>query len=255
MKKTKLYLSVFLIIATWLHLFLLSPAFAAVQTVEVDGYYTMGDGLEENPNTAKARAKLDAQVRAAEMAGVYVEKNVAVKNHQLIGSEIKSLTAAVLQIKEVKYTPEVVGDVIKYSCHLVAVVDDSRVQEALSNREQLEEVLMRERAKDEKIAELTRQMEEYKQKYQSAQTEAQRQEIRREAKKNEAELEAMELVNQCGTFVENHNYAKLIEYANKALALDPDSYLAQYYLGYANAEQGLLTKDIAQFRKGQNLIL
>ena len=49
------------------------PVFAEVQTVEADGYYIMGDGLDENQAVAKERARADAKRVASEQAGFFIE--------------------------------------------------------------------------------------------------------------------------------------------------------------------------------------
>ena len=136
------------------------PAFAATQTVEADGYYTVGDGAEENFSVARERAKQDALGRAAEMAAVYVEKFTAVKNHRLTASEIKTLAAKVLNVLDAVFENTTEGNVFKIRCHVVArVEDEGAFASLLSDREKLEESWQREREKDEQIAKLTRQME------------------------------------------------------------------------------------------------
>ena len=53
----------------------MSPyACAEIITVEGEGSYTMGGGLEESPTAARAEAFNRAKGNAAEKAGIYVEK-------------------------------------------------------------------------------------------------------------------------------------------------------------------------------------
>ena len=46
---------------------------AESKTVEADGEYTAGEGLEENFSVAKERARLNAMRNASEKVGVFVE--------------------------------------------------------------------------------------------------------------------------------------------------------------------------------------
>ena len=48
-----------------------TPVFAETKTVEANGEYIMGDGLEENPVTAKKRARQEAMRIASESVCVF----------------------------------------------------------------------------------------------------------------------------------------------------------------------------------------
>ncbi len=74
------------------------PASAEIQTIEADGEYTMGDGLEENQNTAKERARKDAMRVAGEQVCVFVESLSEVKNGKLTRDDIRKVSANVLEV-------------------------------------------------------------------------------------------------------------------------------------------------------------
>ena len=114
----------------------MSTVFASVQTIEADGYYIIGDGPDENHSVAKNRAKMDAKRSAAEKAGIFVESLTEVKNGQLTKDEINTISAQVLQIDSEKITPEVIGETIRYCCHIVAKVDSSNVNNKLQQDKQ-----------------------------------------------------------------------------------------------------------------------
>lgn len=119
-----------------------SKASAEVQTVEADGYYIIGDGPDENHSVAKERARLDAKRIAAEKTGVFVESLSVVKNGQLTKDEILTITTQILRIESEKITPEVIGETIRYRCHIVAKVDSSNItEELLNNRKKLYEAV------------------------------------------------------------------------------------------------------------------
>ena len=200
-----------------------SAAFAEVQTYEADGYYTMGDGLEENVKIAKERALEDAKDRARQQAGTFVRKIVSTKNHQIVESKITTLTSTVIQVNRIDYTPEPVGDVIRYRCHIVAVVDDGQVLAMMLEKKELEEALEREQEKDERIAELNRQMEDLKRQYQTASTVGKKDEIRQQVKANENSFTAAQWVEKAIRACNAKDYTKAIAYCNTAIELDPKS--------------------------------
>lgn len=104
---------------------------AEIRTVEADGFYQMGDGMAENQAIAKERARVEAVRNAGEQAAAYVESFTAVSNGIETKDDVRLMTAAVLEVKDVKYSPLVVGDSIKFQCHVVAVVDTDKVKEKI----------------------------------------------------------------------------------------------------------------------------
>ncbi len=235
-----------------LALFLLLPlaAFAEVQTVEADGYYTVGDGAEENFSVARERAKADAMKRAAEQAAVYVEAFTEVKNHKLTASEVRTLAAKVLSVETAAFENTAEGNVFKIRCHVVArVKEDEALVSILSNRQELEESLQREREKDAKIAELNREMEELKRQYQDTKTDGEQERIRREAKRNDAIFTATQLIAQGLRENDKKEFDKAIEYYNKAIALVPNYALAYNNLGIAYRKKGEYNRAIECYNK------
>ena len=65
--KTNNPIAKFFLLCLMALLILPSAAFAAQQTVEADGHYTIGDGMEEDFSLARERAKQDALGYAAEL--------------------------------------------------------------------------------------------------------------------------------------------------------------------------------------------
>ena len=107
-------------------------ALAEVRVIEADGYYIMGDGPEENAAVAKERARADARRAASEQAGLYVAGMTEVKKGKLTRDEIRTISAAVMEVKEDNVTPEVLGGtVIQYHCHMKAVVDTGSITDQL----------------------------------------------------------------------------------------------------------------------------
>ena len=211
--------TMFLFIMVWCLMPL--AAFAAEQIVEADGYYTVGDGLEENHSTAKLRAKEAAKGRAAEQAAVLVEKSVSVKNHQLTASEIRTLAAKVMKIKEEAITPEVDGNTIRYHCHIVAVVDDGNVMnDILADKQKLAEAVLETeelRARNEALA---REMEELKQKMKSA-NDAEQRSLLDQSKTNDIKFQATQWYEMGNQMRDDKDYDGAVASFRKAISLDP----------------------------------
>lgn len=209
-------------------------AFAAVQTVEGDGEWIVGDG--ENMAVAKERAKENAYQNAAERAAVYIESSTEVVNFQLTKHEIRTFAATVLQLKGTpEFAPVVQGKTVEMHCHLVATVDDEDIRTALSKKTELEESIAREQEKDARIAELNRQVKELNLQLQAADTEAQKEKIQQQIKTNENSFTAAQLVSEGRKiYRQTGNYDKAMEYFRQAIELDPQyvpgyMYLAEYY--------------------------
>ena len=204
-------------------------ASAEKQTIEADGIYIMGDGPDENQSVAKGRARLEAKRAAAEKAGVLVQSISEVKNHQITKDEINTISSQVLRIQSEKFTPEVIGETIRYICHIVAIVDSDNVSKKLSqNGDELNKAIAEKKRKDQELAAIKAELAELKAKYKVA-SEAERREINREVKNNELKFTAAEWVEKGNSYVQYYdlyddtvyNDKKAIECYRKALEINP----------------------------------
>ena len=204
-------------------------ALAENQTIEADGIYIMGDGPDENQSVAKGRARLEAKRAAAEKAGVLVQSISEAKNHQITKDEINTISSQVLRIQSEKFTPEVMGETIRYICHIVAIVDSDNVSKKLSqNGDDLNKAIAEKKRKDQELAAIKAELAELKAKYKVA-NEAGRREINREVKKNEMKFTAAEWVERGKAYVQYYdlnddtvyNDKKAIECYRKALEINP----------------------------------
>ena len=75
-------------------------AFAETREVEAEGYYRMGDGMEERMDIAQQRAIEDATQRAAEKAGVFVESFSATQMGSITQDEVRAISATVMEVQE-----------------------------------------------------------------------------------------------------------------------------------------------------------
>ena len=229
-------------------------AFAEVRVIEADGYYIMGDGPEENAAVAKERARADARRAASEQAGLYVAGMTEVKKGKLTRDEIRTISAAVLEVKEDNVTPEVLGGtVIQYHCHMKAVVDTGSITDQLrQDREEFAKSVRRNEELEADLARVNAELAELKERYKTA-SESQKQEINREVKRNEDEFTAVQWNEKGHKYNNQGDYRQAIECLRKAIELDPKLATPWNNMGYAYGELGDYNKEIKCCQKAIEL--
>ena len=119
----KLCKIIFLIIAACC-IFFPNETFAEEKIIEAVGEYVVGDGSDESPKVAKARARQEALRIALDKAGVYVESFSEMKNFRLTKDEIKFIAGEVISVTNEQYSVEILpNEVIRYTATVQAVVD------------------------------------------------------------------------------------------------------------------------------------
>ena len=229
-------------------------ALAEFRVIEADGYYIMGDGPEENASVAKERARADARRAASEQAGLYVAGMTEVKKGKLTRDEIRTISAAVLEVKEDNVTPEVLGGtVIQYHCRMRAVVDTGSITDQLrQDREEFAKSVRRNEELEADLARVNAELAELKERYKTA-SEAQKQEINREVKRNEDEFTAVQWNDKGMERCDRKDYQGAIEHFRKAIELDPKYALPWNNMGYAYGDLGDYNKEIECYRKAIEL--
>ena len=229
-------------------------AFAEVRVIEADGYYIMGDGPEENAAVAKERARADARRAASEQAGLYVAGMTEVKKGKLTRDEIRTISAAVLEVKEDNVTPEVLGGtVIQYHCRMKAVVDTGSITDQLrQDREEFAKSVRRNEELEADLARVNAELAELKERYKTA-SEAQKQEINREVKRNEDEFTAAQWNEKGMERYNRKDYQGAIEYFRKAIELDHKYASPWNNMGSAYGYLGNYNKEIECYRKAIEL--
>lgn len=232
---------------------------AQVQTVEADGYYLIGDGPDENHSVAKDRARMDAKRAVAEKAGVLVESLSSIKDYQLTADEVNIISSQVLQIKSEKFTPEVVGETIRYCCHIVALVDSSDVMAKLGQeRAKLYEAVQKNKQQEKELNAVKNELAALKEKYRTA-NEAARQEINRKVRNNEKKFKAAEWVEKG----KEYDGEMRMECYRKAIATDSEyapawCAMGDYYYGllygpHNGKYEDIVKKAIKCYRKATEI--
>jgi len=238
-------------------------AFAEVQTVEADGYYTVGDGPDENMKVARERAKADARQKASEKAGVFVESLSEVKMGELTRDEVRTISANVLEVlQDEPVTPVPIQvetsagtlSVLRLHCHMVAKVDTANVMEQLSmDTIRMEEAVKKNQALEKELAAINEEVARIKGTYQKA-SDAEKSKLGEEMKANERRFEAMEWCRKGDSYglLERGGEEKAVECYNKALEIDPtcaNAYICLGRLYYLTGSE----PDVDYFRKAVEL--
>lgn len=231
-------------------------AFAEIRTIEAEGIYLVGDGMEENPATAKARARDEAKRVASEKASVYVESLSEVRDGSVTEDIIRTISANVLQIKEEKPpTIEVVdGGALLFRCQIVALVDSDKVIAGLhQDRQELDEATRRNKELEALVAKQNAELETLKKQYAGAQTEQQKAEIRVQVKINEQKFEAREWLERGAALMNQKDFRGAVDAFRKAIDMDPNDAIAYYRA--ANAYRMLKEYDnaVGNYRKAIEL--
>ncbi len=221
-------------------------AFAEVRVIEADGYYIMGDGPEENAAVAKERARADARRAASEQAGLYVAGMTEVKKGKLTRDEIRTISAAVMEVKEDNVTPEVLGGtVIKYHCHMKAVVDTGSITDQLrQDRANLDAAVQRNMELEKEVERVNAEMAALKQQYAKAGTAEEKERIQQETRVNEAEFESNQWVLKGLEQAKNGDREGALRSYRKAVELNPRNIAAYNAMGGVYNDLGEHSKAI-----------
>lgn len=224
--------------------------------IQASGEYVFGDS-EESPAVAKERARVYALKNASQQAGVFVESIVRVKNMVLTEDEIRTISANVLEVVgEPQFKNEVTADgkgfIIR--CHIVAIVDDDNINAKLmKDRQSLDEAVRMNREYENRIRDLTDEIERLKRERANATTESEIKRIDAQIKQNDLGFKAMQYVDLGNTACDDENYSMAIEYLTKAIELNPNLASAYYSRGWTYYRQGNLTQANMDYNKAIEL--
>ncbi len=222
-----------------------SSVLAAPRIIATDGYYIIGDGMNESLAVAKERAKTDALRNASMQAGVYIESLTVVKEGYVTKDEIAAISANVMQVKgEPIFKVETIeNNVIRYKCHITVAVDADNINAKLiQDKRTLSETAQRNRELEAEVSRLNSEMDKLKQKYSKAATEQERKEIRNAVKRNDDEFLAAGLNEQGAKLCAKGRYQEALVVFTQALAKNPK-------LSYAYHNRGIAYGKIQKYRE------
>lgn len=221
-----------------------TPTFAETETVEADGEYIMGDGPEENQGVAKERARKEAMRNASEKICVWVESFSEAIDGELTRDEIRTISAAVLEVLSSHIQPTVEGETVKYICHIIVTVEKDNVLNYIHNgKGQIDEATRRNKELEEENARIKAELKELKERYALASAD-ERTEIKKAVKRNEEKFTALQYTEQDEKYYTKRDYKKAIEALQKALELNPDyanawAWLAAVYNDFGNSDKAI----------------
>ena len=158
---------------------------AAPQNIEATGEYLIGDGPDENINTAKERARTEAMRAAAEKAGVYVESYSKTKGQALTADDIRVVSAQVLSIQKEEFLPKIASDQkhIIWICTIKATVnpDNINLEKIMQDKKAVE----RAAALEKRILELQNENNQLKKQYSESQKIIEKETLENKIKENE----------------------------------------------------------------------
>lgn len=235
--------------------FIASISSAEQRIIEADGSYTIGDGVEENISTAKERAKEDALRNASEQACIFVESLSIVKNGTLSKDEIRVISSNIMKLQgNPKFRIEpVTENVIRYHCHIVAVVDSNNISESMIyDKKALSDAVRRNQELEATVNKLNKEMAELQEKLKSASGKEKLQ-LNEQVKTNDAKFKASQYVKEGNTALVNAKLHEAIELFKKAEKLDPDNAYNYYLLGCANFFIGNVDEAIKNYKRSIDL--
>ena len=100
---------------------------AETRTILSEASYTMGDG--ETPAFAESMVLQKAKLIALEQAGTYLESYTKIRNFDLTTEEIQVIAGGVLQVEVLDRARALVGDGIRFSTKIKAVVTTDTMEE------------------------------------------------------------------------------------------------------------------------------
>lgn len=215
-------------------------ASAEVKTIEADGYYIVGDGIDERQDIAKERARNQAKMRASEMAGVLVEGISETHNNAITRDDVKMVAASVMKIKSEKISMAIIeNNAIQYQCHIVALVDTGNISGYLVGQvKKLDELTQRKIELEEANAKLTKEVVQLKEKYSKASTSVEKNTLIQRLSANENQYEANALVEKALELRGKNDLSGAERVCKKALELSPQCYQAYTLLGQIYEYQG-----------------
>ncbi len=224
-------------------MFSASTSFAAEKLIEASGSYVMDSRLDETPASATARAREEAKRAAVEKAGVYLQSYSKMVNLELTVDEVQTVAGRLLKIQDESSDVSIVEkNLLKFTVTIKALVDDvdeNSLKSMMNDKQTLSELVRKNNELQQKYDELNRQMEKYRNEFNSANNER-RDAIKRDVARNSENFSAVRAMESGNDFFFRKNYMQALSAYDEAVKLNP-----QFVEAYNN--RGIVKYELGQF--------
>ena len=119
-----------------------SPVSAEIKSIAAEGFYNVGDDMNESPKASRQKAYDEALRIAIEKAGIYVESYSKSVNFKLTENQIKTIAGEIIEVKDVKYSVKALdNDVLRYIANIYIDIDTDIIAQKLEKQKNNTELL------------------------------------------------------------------------------------------------------------------
>ena len=192
---------------------------------------------------------------AGESVCVLVESFSESIDGELTRDEIRTISANVLQVIDAVIRPVVMGDTIKFVCHIKVSVEKENVLNYIkaNSKTQIDDATRRIKELEEENRRIREENERIKNQFKTADA-AERKRLNEEIKLNEKKFTALQYTEQGENYYTKRQYNKAIEALNKAIEIAPKLQLSWSSLGYVYLSAGNKSKAEESFNKTVGLL-
>ena len=114
---------------------LTSPVSAEIKSITAEGFYNVGDDMNESPKASRQKAYDEALRIAIDKAGIYVESYSKIKNLQLTKDQFKIIAGEIVEVKDVKYSVKSLdNNVLRYIANIYVDIDTDIIAQKLNQQ-------------------------------------------------------------------------------------------------------------------------
>lgn len=220
-----------------------STVLAAEKLIEASGEYIMDSRLDETFASATARAREDAKRAAVEQAGTYLQSYSKMIDLHLDTDEVQSVAASFLKIQDETSKVDTMGNnLIKFTVTIKALVaepNEADLKALMQNRQALDDMTRKYKELQEKYDALNRDLDKYRNEFDSA-NDTRKDEIKREIALNNEKFSAVDELARGNELAVKGDKARALEAYDSAIKFDPQ--LAEAY-----NNRGIVRYELGQF--------
>ena len=232
----KLLLSLFLLGMTLIP----NVVSAAVETIEADGEYHLGD--YENVSVGRERAKEDALRNASMKGGTFIRSEMKSVDNILTENQVVLVTSNIVRLQDLEIKNDITSDKesIVIRCHVIVLVDSENFEKIINNPERLKTILNNTKMVEDERDRLQKDADYWRNKYETAVNDSEREKAVQEIENNENVFTATQYFDRGNKLIYAGNYSEAVDEYSKAIELNPN-----YALAYLN--RGAAYQDLKQY--------